>query len=559
MKRMAGWSLAGSLVVVFVLVAGCRPEMTHSIAKSGGGNSAMSLTGYEIGEPLSHGNLTIFPVSSKEPLTDDRFITLDEGLKSGTVKVFEMGAENGQAENPGNEDQTNAPPELPPSPPGELNADFDLNPGGPETPSDNDPRTATPQPPVVEDVEADTEPADADPFGEPTPPDATTNEVDDEAQQTVTDNQTDVAAETSNERPQDNSPPWGNAPSDRQQVLNVDGNLEDFDLSFSQNAIQQRGNFSGGREVNRLMVVNSSDKPLYLMPGEIIIGGSQDRTIGQELVIAPTGKPIPVDVFCVEQQRWHDRDAEETVAQLAAASSGHLRETISVEEDADADVAVNGIPAGKFIASVGNLNKGARLALNRSKEQGEVWNEVAKQNAKTMVAGESATFSANYADADFVSNLEPFVKTLQQPIADHENVIGVIVAVNGKVDSMDMFESTPLFKKLWPKLLKSYALDAATHAVATDKDDAEAKTPPKATIADARAFFQKATSGEVTKSEKSGDLAVVASENDDVICFTSRRADVMPVADQVLPSEGLPADLDAFGGFGGVHTSAFSQ
>ena len=36
-----------------------------------------------------------------------------------------------------------------------------------------------------------------------------------------------------------------------------------------------------------------------------------------------------------------------------------------------------------------------------------------------------------------------------------------IVAVNGRFEQIDVFESTPLFNKLWPKLLKSYALDAA--------------------------------------------------------------------------------------------------
>ena len=42
--------------------------------------------------------------------------------------------------------------------------------------------------------------------------------------------------------------------------------------------------------------------------------------------------------------------------------------------------------------------------------------------------------------------------------------VGVIVAVSGEMHSLDVFESTPLFQKLWPKLLKSYALDAANNA-----------------------------------------------------------------------------------------------
>src|SRR5262245_20669233 len=39
---------------------------------------------YLIGAPVSHENLTIFPISSKTPKHVDRFITLDEGLAAGT-------------------------------------------------------------------------------------------------------------------------------------------------------------------------------------------------------------------------------------------------------------------------------------------------------------------------------------------------------------------------------------------------------------------------------------------------------------------------------------------
>ncbi len=59
-----------------------------------------------------------------------------------------------------------------------------------------------------------------------------------------------------------------------------------------------------GDDVNHLMVVNRSTKALYLMPGEIVLGGQQDRTVGDEMVIQPTTKPVPIEVFCVEHGRW---------------------------------------------------------------------------------------------------------------------------------------------------------------------------------------------------------------------------------------------------------------
>jgi len=45
-----------------------------------------------VGEPLRFQNLAIFPVFSQSQRHDDRFITLDEGLKDGSVEIFEKGA-----------------------------------------------------------------------------------------------------------------------------------------------------------------------------------------------------------------------------------------------------------------------------------------------------------------------------------------------------------------------------------------------------------------------------------------------------------------------------------
>src|SRR4029077_11273513 len=79
-------------------------------------------------------------------------------------------------------------------------------------------------------------------------------------------------------------------------------------------AISQTATLYPAGNVNRLMVVNRSDKPLYLMPGEVIVGGSQDRTVAQSAIIAANSEPIAIDVYCVEHGRWGGRSLEETSA-----------------------------------------------------------------------------------------------------------------------------------------------------------------------------------------------------------------------------------------------------
>jgi hypothetical protein len=55
-----------------------------------------------------------------------------------------------------------------------------------------------------------------------------------------------------------------------------------------------------------------------------------------------------------------------------------------------------------------------------------------------------------------------------------KNAVGVVVAVNGEILWADIFASTDLLDRYWPKLVRSYAAEALTQTGArgkvTDKD-----------------------------------------------------------------------------------------
>ena len=48
---------------------------------------------------------------------------------------------------------------------------------------------------------------------------------------------------------------------------------------------------SSGAEVNRLMLVNNSGRPLILLAGEIVTGGKQDRVVGKDRIVPPHSQP----------------------------------------------------------------------------------------------------------------------------------------------------------------------------------------------------------------------------------------------------------------------------
>src|SRR6202011_4344076 len=59
-----------------------------------------------------------------------------------------------------------------------------------------------------------------------------------------------------------------------------------------------------GAQVNRLVLINNSNRPLLLLAGEIVAGGKQDRVIGKDRIVPAESDPVDLSVFCVEPGRW---------------------------------------------------------------------------------------------------------------------------------------------------------------------------------------------------------------------------------------------------------------
>jgi hypothetical protein len=455
-----------SLLSIFWLAGGCSRPATQESPEGPGEAAQVCVGGLVIGEPIQWKNLTVFPVASQSPKTDDRYLTLDEGLQAGTIQVSEVGAE---------------PPRLPQpaaaaTPPAKPAAKASLPAEGPRN-------FATPTPlEILPPASPATEPETEDPFAPPPP-----------------------------RLP----PPLGD---------------------------------QDGPDVNRLVVVNRSNKPLYLMPGEIIYGGEQDRAVADETIVQADGKPVTVSVYCVEAGRWEPRDEDQTAAALQVLAASQMG---SVDARAAEKLAAKA-KQGQFVAPAGNLTKASRAAAQDAKGQQEVWDKVGALNASTGVASQSDAFTANYTSPEMQKRLQEYVERLQQPVAGHPQVVGAIVAINGKVEAVDVFQSTPLFQKLWPKLLRSHALDAVAASAAPEADKAAC------TLHDAQAFLETAMQANVEKTTPGqGGLVVTKRDSEAVSSFV---ISVVPVIDG---GKGAPAGAGMGGmggGFGeGVHSAGFSK
>jgi hypothetical protein len=237
---------------------------------------------------------------------------------------------------------------------------------------------------------------------------------------------------------------------DTQDFLTLDEGLRSGEVVVSESGsvaplIRPRGGTvhpqppSGGAQVNQLVLVNNSKRPLILLAGEIVTGGRQDRVIGKDRLVPAESDPIDLGVFCVEPGRW-------TGPKMSFDAIGSTMAAPAVRAKAMAD-----------------------------KDQQKVWSEV--RNSQAGIAGQlpapeavAVNGTTSYAKVMQNDDVKQKLDSIAAPIQhDYQslikqlrdrNAVGVVVAVNGEVIWADVFANTGLLEKYWPKLVRSYAAEA---------------------------------------------------------------------------------------------------
>jgi hypothetical protein len=183
-----------------------------------------------------------------------------------------------------------------------------------------------------------------------------------------------------------------------------------------------------GAEVNTLYAQNTSNDTLFLMAGEVIQGGKQDRVIGQDVVIPPKSAKVKLPVYCVEQGRWSEKNSGNQFNGYFAVSGLSVRKAVEV-----------------------------------SKNQSEVWAKVSDANKKNKVATSTGAYTALSSANDYVKIENEYYKTLQPRLAAEKDVVGLIVASGDKVLGCEIFATEQLFRKSADNLLRSYIHEAVTN------------------------------------------------------------------------------------------------
>lgn len=241
--------------------------------------------------------------------------------------------------------------------------------------------------------------------------------------------------------------------------------------------------------VNELFVENLSTVDVYIQAGDIVKGGKQDRVLAMDLILPPNSGKIAISSFCVEQGRWAKRSGE------------------SMLDFSTSAMAVS--------------SKNLRLAVKRDKRQGEVWKEVAAVQAELSDSfGEEVAYSQvsrtslvlSLESQKITEAIDKYIEKLKGVVEDREDVVGLAFAINGELNSADIYSSYDLFRKLWPKLLKA----CATEAIAASRQNGGQNT---VSTADVRAFLDGVDNGRRTEKAVSERVNLITKETDTTILF----------------------------------------
>ncbi len=215
---------------------------------------------------------------------------------------------------------------------------------------------------------------------------------------------------------------------------------------------------SAGGSVPELNVANAADLAVLLLDGEELAGAKQNRVLNTSILLKEKAELV-IPVSCTERGRW-------SYVSKAFRDSDTVMSPKLRSEKAKT-VAISLSATGEFRA-----------------DQGQVWDGIKEMEHKTQVSSRTGAMKAVYeAKArDLDEYLKAFSRVPEQK--------GVLVYINGAPVGFDFLSKAGAFERLFPKLIKSYAMEAIL------EQKPEAAPPPSL---DPRGFLTEAADSEEKK------------------------------------------------------------
>jgi hypothetical protein len=200
-----------------------------------------------------------------------------------------------------------------------------------------------------------------------------------------------------------------------------------LDEGISSGAVHITELHANGR-VPELRLENNADKPVFLLNGEELLGAKQNRVLNLTILV-PAKCALAIPVSCAEAGRWNMAATDMHPAAHVMYSDVRSDQTFQVTES-------------------------LRSSGTPSSDQASVWRNIAAKAARLKSVSPTGAMSDIYRS--HASSIEAYVRAF--PSKEHES--GAAFGIEGQIIGLDVFDHSKTMQRLFPKLVRSYALDA---------------------------------------------------------------------------------------------------
>src|SRR5215469_12966301 len=184
----------------------------------------------------------------------------------------------------------------------------------------------------------------------------------------------------------------------------------------------------GSGSVPELQVTNSAELPVLLVDGEELIGAKQNRVLNLTILV-PAKSTTSIPVSCVEAGRWKMTTPD-------FQTSPHVMYS-RVRGD-----------------RVSQVTRSMHFTGARGSDQTAVWGDIAEKAASLRASSPTGAMSAIYGR--HASSIEEFARAFAWQEGQH----GLAFAIGDDVAGLEVFDHSEVLRRFFPKLIRSYALDA---------------------------------------------------------------------------------------------------
>jgi hypothetical protein len=272
-------------------------------------------------------------------------------------------------------------------------------------------------------------------------------------------------------------------------------------------------------DVNQLEIENVGDDEVFVQSGDIVKGGKQDRTLMVSLLLPPRSGAIPIASFCVEESRWTARGREDAKTFSAASAYVPSRE-LKLAMKAPLPAAPAGDPG---TAPLRHRAPSGEAAETGTRQQ-QVWDSVrATQSKLTGSLGASVRSAQSTSSLQLALENEKlmdaqkgYLEALKAAGEQEDDIVGFAFAVNGAINSADVYPSNGLFRKMWSKLLTAGVIEAIGH-----RNEPAAPSPAAEAV---HAFLAAAESGKSNAKLLNASARLETREAENAYLFETARA-----------------------------------